>query len=510
MKLLAVCLLALGTAIASAQTSPWEKEIVYQIFERSFYDSNGDRIGDFNGIKQKLGYLKDLGVTAILLQPTFKARVYHNYFADSFWQVDPAFGTNKSFFDMVRAAHKRHIKVILDMEIQYVASLHPWYIAAKEHPGSPEAHRVMSMDGIFGMGAVYSYTGAKIPIATINSKDPAVLAESKKVFCYWAAPPDRPADGVDGFRLDHMMDDLDNKHQNVDMYQAFWTPIENAVRKIKPKTFFVAEQSDWAQIGTEQMTKGSVDSAYAIPLRAAFVSRFQGPSKGVKPYSPGDVQDAIEKTIKGTPAGKTQLLVIEDHDVQRYASLVHNNPRLLRLGAVFMLTMKGTPSIYYGQELGMRGTQLHGKTDGNDIPVRLAMRWTHSVKSLGTATWYGSGPWNSPANSSDYDGRSVEEQAHDARSILNFYRRMIRVRKANPALSGGSISLVRTSDPNVVAYLRSARGNAVLVLLNLNSVATKVRFEPERGDSHAYSFVGRRTVHLDGYGYKLIVIRRAS
>jgi alpha-amylase len=466
--LLTACAIAAALAQSPIPPSSWEKEIVYQIFPRSFYDSNGDRIGDFKGIDQKLDYVKRLGATVILLQPIQKSRLYHNYFQDSFFETDPSFGTNQDFFNLVHDAHARHLKVVLDMEQQYVAGLHPWYVAAKDHPESPEAKYVDVTSGFLGRAA-HGYNGAVVPIATVNTSQPGVLDELKKVFIAWAAPEGRPQDGVDGFRLDHMMDDLDNRHQDTNMLAGFWVPIEEAVHSLKPKTFFVAEQSDWG-LGIPQFEKGKVDAAYAIPLRFALVS-----------FDPAKIDTELRREQEATPPGKTQLIFVEDHDVERYASVVNNDPARLRLGAVMMLTDKGTPSMYYGQELGMKGVQLRGHTDGNDIPVRLAFRWSKSLEAPGTATWYGAGPWADPAFSANGDGISVEEEEGCPDSLLNFYRRLIAIRKRSRALSSGAITFPSGHASNLISFTRQSGNETVIVAANFGPTAANLNVPAQMG-----------------------------
>lgn len=495
LKLLLPCFLA-GQAHA-ASSGAWEREVLYQIFPRSFYDSNGDRVGDFVGLSRKLDYVAGLGATAILLQPILKSRLYHNYMADDFFQVDPSFGTNDQFFDLVRAAHRRHLKVILDMEIQYVADGHPWFTAAAKHPGTREARRVQLRSGFYGFLKIPTYDGRQIPIASVNTKAPEVLDAWKRSFLYWASPPGRPRDGVDGFRLDHMMDDLDQKHVDTHLFRRMWQPLERKVRRAKPAMFFVAEQADWG-LGTDQFQKGGVDSVYTIPLSSALRS-----------LDAGKIATAIRAELKTTPPGRTQLVFVEDHDVERFASAVKSDPGLLRLGAVFTLTSKGTPSIYYGQELGMKGVQLHGRTDGNDIPVRLAFRWGRDLQSSGTALWYGRGPWADPAFSSSGDGISVEEESPDPGSLLNFYRRLIRLRRNDPALSEGSEDVLRGAPPGVAAFVRSRGGRNVLVALNLSTASISLTL-PKRFRGGLDLWTGRTTGHtirLEGHGFVMLRLR---
>src|SRR5205807_2648983 len=150
------------------------------------------------------------------------------------------------------------------------------------------------------------------------------------------------------------------------------------VRTVKPRISVIAEQADWKTFGDDLLKRGDVDIVYAFPLRTAIASLDR---------------DAIAKAIKSTqdktPAGKGQLIFIENHDTDRFASVVDGDPRKERLGAALTILLKGTPLIYYGQEIGMKGKQLHGRSDGKDIRVREAFRWINSVVGPGSAPCYG-------------------------------------------------------------------------------------------------------------------------
>ena len=486
-------------SLAAAQTSSWEREVVYQIFPRSFYDSNGDHIGDLGGITQKLGYLRSLGFTAVLINPIFASRMYHNYFADDFLKVDPSLGTNREFFELVRQAHRRRMKVILDMEVQYVADLHPWFKAVERDPKSPVAEMIwMKGSKLFG-DKLPGYDGQKIGFATLNPDSSMLKREVLKVFRYWADPDGNPSHGVDGFRIDHMMDDLDSQHVKTGMLKNFWLPIEQQIRHLNPSVLFLAEQSDWG-FGADVFAKGKVDAVYAIPLRYAWMT-FDKPK----------IEKALQATMAATPAGKTQFDFLENHDVERYASVVKRDPSLLRLGAVFNLTLKGTPLVYYGQELGMQGIQGKWGTDANDIPVRLAYRWTRKVGGAGSADFYrNSGPWARSGFTRDNDGVSVEEEIGKPDSLLSFYKRLVRLRQSNPALQSGSFALADTHSAHVLGYERVLGKLTVLVLLNLSDKSETVPLATSRRgwrDLWSGDRVSGPTATLGPHGFKIVEFR---
>jgi alpha-amylase len=450
-------------------------EVFYQIFVRSFRDSDGDRIGDLRGIQDKLGYLHDLGVTSILLTPINPSLFYHNYFASSFEGVDPEYGGANSLRELVAAIHARSMKIYLDQEIQYVAQDHPWLRQSLGQPASEYSRFIpyhgpgntQPEPGFFGLSELSMYNGDKIGIATVNLPDSAVQHYFQNLFVSLIDPnhDGRFDDGVDGFRIDHMMDDLDGKGKLTNLFADFWAPIFARARAVNPGIKIIAEQFDWG-FGDDFLTRGGADVVFAFPLRAAIVS-----------LKRDSIADAIGQTRQRTPPGKGQLLFIENHDMNRFASEVGGDLRRERIGAALNLLLQGTPLIYYGQEIGMKGRQWKAwGSDANDIPVREAFEWTRTGDSPGSATWYReTGAWWTDRYARDGDGISVEEEARDPASLLSFYRRLLALRRARPELVSGDERVIATDRQDVLAVLRTTTGHASLLLVNLaDSAATLV------------------------------------
>ena len=459
---------AAGHTAGVAATSPvWraEKEVFYLIFVRSFADSNGDHVGDFKGIEQKLPYLRALGVTSILLTPIVPSPTYHNYFASRFDDVDRAYGDLASFRHLVKTLHSRGMKIYLDEEIQYTAENHPWWVESAGHPESKYSDYILysgpgNTGPAEGWTGAESYTGKSERVAMVNLQDPAVRHYFDDLFVWWVDPhgDGRFDEGVDGFRIDHMMDDLDGKGKLTNLVAGFWAPLLSHVRTVNPRISVVAEQADWKTFGDDLLNRGDVDIVYAFPLRTAIASLDR---------------DAIAKAIKSTqdktPAGKGQLIFIENHDTDRFASVVDGDPRKERLGAALTILLKGTPLIYYGQEIGMKGKQLHGRSDGNDIPVREAFRWTHSVDGPGSATWYrDTGPWRTDQYGRDDDGISVEEEQRDPASLLAFYRRLLVLRHSRKDLREGDQEIVAIDQPALLILRRTYGQRESLLVVNFS------------------------------------------
>ena len=496
----------LGTAMvvryAAAQSraesaAGWaaENEVVYQLFVRSFRDSNGDRIGDLRGIQQELGYLHDLGVTSLLLTPINPSPLYHNYFASSIWGVDSTFGDMAALHNLVEAVHARGMKIYLDEDDQYATADNPWLKESLGHPDSRYSHYILYKNPnntdpepiIFGLTALPSYTGAKVPVATVNLLYPGVEQAIESLFVSLVDPnhDGRFDDGVDGFRLDHMMDNLDGSGRLPNLFADFWAPVFARTRAVNPRIRFIAEQSDWGY-GEDWLTRGGADMVFAFSLQRAITS-----------FNRDSIARVIEGTVQHTPGGKGQLLMIENHDMNRFASVVGGDLRRERVGAALDVLLKGTPLIYYGQEIGMKGMQSHAwNSDANDIPDREAFRWTRRIEDPGSAIWYkDTGPWWTERYASDGDGISVEEQQHDPNSLLSFYRRLLALRRSRADLRSGDERVVGTDQPNVLAVLRSAGAQASVLLVNLSDSAVTVTVAR---DSVPAALAGRVTDLIGG------------
>ncbi|TAM22452.1 MAG: alpha-amylase, partial [Rhodanobacter sp.] len=416
------------TTTAPPATTQAGSQVFYQIFFRSFRDSNGDRIGDLKGLTSKLGYIKHLGATTILLTPLQPSPYYHNYFATAFKAIDPAYGTMADYFAFIRAAHAQGLKVYLDEEFQYVAEGNPWWRKSICKPHAKYADYLLWKDAshcvaepFMGRAKWLSYTGKSYGIAMVNLDNPAVKAYFQKLLLFWADPHGDGSghDGVDGFRLDHMMDDLDHKGLDKDLFAHFWAPIIHALKARRPDLGILAEQADWGY-GTKWLTQGHVNMVFAFPLRGALLS-----------LDKQAIVKAIRATDAATPAGKRQVIFLENHDVDRSMSLFHGDQAKARAAAAIELMLKGDPLIYYGQELGMRGMQPKnfGKSggiplsDGIGIPVREAFRWQANLQAPGSAIWYeGSKPWWPDRYNRSNDGVSLQEEKARPDSLYHWYR----------------------------------------------------------------------------------------
>jgi len=455
-------------------------EIIYHVFQRSFYDSNGDLQGDLNGLRQKLTYLQDLGVTSILLLPLYDAQCYHNYFADDFEKIDAEYGTMKDYIALVKEVHRRGMKIYLDMETQYVTENHLWWKDAVGNLNSAYSNYILFQDSahtipstmVFDLTALNSYDGTKIKVTTVNLKSKEALDYNIKLFSFFADPnkDGKFDDGADGFRLDHTMDSLDNKSQLGNLLQEFWAPMIQQVKKLNPKIKFMAEQGEWSDPGDTYLVKGNIDRVFAFGLWGAIIN-----------FKKEDIIHNANTSINGLPRGKEKIVFIENHDVFRSASYFGNDPGKQRAAAAIQLLIGGVPSIYYGQELGMFGKGGHGKfgnTDGNDIPQREAFEWTKSGTGKGMALWYrNTGPWWDSSNIKPNDGISFQEEKSNRGSLYNFYKTIIKLRKKHSALSVGGFQNVENDNEKALSFIRVDGNNKILVVVNLSDKQQTVQLQ---------------------------------
>jgi len=518
---MSLTLAAPASARVRQQTAP-APELFYHIFVRSFADSNGDRQGDLNGIRQKLDYLQDLGVTTIMLTPLYPSQFYHNYFADDFEGIDPEFGTMNDFSQLVSAAHARGMKVILDQEIQFVTGNHRWRLESRENSKSPygrfllyrdEANRTPAAT-LLGTNEFYVWPGQHQQIYTVNLAEPQVRAYFARYLKSWVDPngDGDPSDGIDGFRIDHMMDDLDNVGLLTNLLSDFWEPLIEEVRSVKPDVRFIAEQADWGD-GAAFFTKAEVDMVFAFPIREAAAE-----------LDAAKFAAAIERANAAVAPGRSQLVFIENHDTSRFAHGAARRPEILRLGAAITMLTGWVPSLYYGQEIGMSGTRsdeaiaVQGQpanADARDIGLRQAFRWQPDPMAPGNAAWYRAIPeaYRTPDSNVPGDGASVAEQSSNPGSLLNTYRELAALRARFPMLADGATKVVAQHDSAVLIERRSSRGTA-LVLFNLGAKEGTARLDlgmalvRRYGKARLVQSNGRRVIVAPAYSATVWTIAR--
>jgi len=478
-KIILVSLCLLSGWMAWSQRSVAEGEIIYHVCQRSFYDSNGDLNGDLNGLREKLPYLQELGVTSILLFPLYESDCYHNYFANDFEQIDSEFGSMQDYIALVKEVHRRGMKIYLDMETQYVTSEHLWWKDAVGNLDSKYSDYLLFEDAahekpatmVFDLRLLNGFDGKVIYVTTANLKSPKVLEYNIALFSYFMDPnkDGKFDDGADGFRLDHAMDHLDGKPTLTNLFAEFWKPLITFLRQVNPAVKIVAEQANWSDYGFEYFEKADIDRMFGFGLQQAILS-----------FNKTEIIKNADIILGKTPEGKEQIVFIENHDMDRFASRESDVQRQ-KLAAALMFFMGGVPSIYYGQEIGMKGkVYSFGNTDGNDIGRREAFDWYQVGEGKGMSHWYkNSGAWWTNANQKANDGISLEEQQNDPNSLFRFYKQTIGLRNKHVALSVGSYQNAENNKEKVMSFYRTHPKEKVLVMANLSNEKQVVRITDE-------------------------------
>jgi glycosidase len=466
-----------ATREAAASAEWWNGAVVYQVFVRSFRDSDGDGKGDLTGLMAKLDYLNDgnpatdsdLGVDAIWLMPIYPSPSYHGYDVTDYDGVHPDYGTPAQMDLLISACHQRGIKVLLDFVPNHTSSQHPWFLdsaasAASVHRdwyvwsrtdpgwrqpfGSATAWHQAGSTGAWYYGVFWS------GMPDLNWRNPAVRAEMGATAGRWLAR------GVDGFRLDavrYLAEDgagLQQDRADTHIYLAQWAA---GVLAANPHAMLVGEA--WADTATISTYFGSPPAGdlplfFNFPLADAVVN-------GVSDGSARTIAAALDTVARTYAGGAGDAPFLTNHDQERVGSRLGGDSAKLKLAAAILLTLQGTPTIYYGEELGMRNGPC-----SSDECKRTPMAWDATAQAGFTtgSPWWPHSPGVATINAAAQTG--------DPLSILSRYRQLIRVRKGSPALSRGGTRRLSTEDANVLSYLRTdPGGETVLVAHNLGSGA---------------------------------------
>ena len=499
----------------------WETAVIYQIFPRTFADANGDGDGDIQGIIQKLDYLNDgntesensLHIDAIWLSPINKSPMYDNgYDVSDYCEIDPVFGTAEDFEELIDRAHQRNIKVILDLVINHTSDRHDWFIessSSKDNPKRDWYHwRDPNEDGevpnnwlSFYNGTAWTYCEAREQYyyhtfakqqPDLNWRNTEVKQAIYDMIRFWLDK------GVDGFRLDASSvysqdkDCRDNplkigakNKQNFDsQHHLYDKDLPENHQIIKEIRAIIEQYDDRVLIGETFIDSGLYESVvfYGVnndELHLPFTFDF-----AFSPWYPGHLQKEIAKKELMTPKGAWAVYFLDNHDIPRHlsrwvdCSLCDNPVGIAKAAATILMTVKGTPVLYYGQEIGMTNHEnipsekmrdrvtidQEGESASRD-GIRTPMQWNDSV---GAGFSFGKDvePWL-PVNE-NYQERNVEREFDDPDSILNFYKYLIRVRKNSQVLQKGSWRTLIHYPYEHLAYVREIDTEQILVIINFS------------------------------------------
>jgi len=444
----------------SAQLAPsapwWREAAVYEVFVRSYHDSNGDGVGDFNGLEQKLDYLESLGVGALWLMPIYPTGTYHGYDVRDYYAVNPEYGTMEEFKALLEAAHQRDMRIIIDFVMNHTSNENPWFKAsAAGDPAYADWYIWQDTDpgyaGPWGQrvwheqGGRYYYGVFDSIMPDLNYRSEAVTQEMYKVADFWLKDV-----GVDGFRVDgakHLIE-KDKIQEDTPETKAWLKDFLAHVKQTQPEAFVVGEVWSPTILSSAYVKREALDMVFNFQLAENVLA-------GVGFGYADRIERELVASAKAFPENRYGFF-LANHDQTRVMTKMMGDVNRAKAAAAVMLTGPGTPFIYYGEEIGMNG-------DKPDQQIRTPMQWSAGENAGFSAAQ----PWQPPK--SDFAAVNVEAQAGDAGSLLSLYRQLVHLRLAHPALRTGDIVPIGSANEKVYAYLRAWGDDRLLIVLNFGS-----------------------------------------
>lgn len=508
----------------------WKEAVAYQIYPRSFMDSNNDGIGDLQGIISKLDYLKDLGIDVIWICPVYKSPNDDNgYDISDYQDIMSDFGTMEDFNELLSEIHKRNMKIIIDLVINHTSDEHPWFIESRSSKQNPKRDWYIWREGkdnkepnnwesIFkGSAWEYDENTKEYYLHLFSKKQPDLNWENEdmrneiyKMINWWLDK------GIDGFRVDAIshinkeeglvdMDNPDNlkyvpsfdKHMNVE-------GIHDYLRELKENTFSkydIMTVGEANGVKAEQATDwvGENDGKFNMLFQFEHIDLWNSSE-----FNLPNLKKVWNKWQVNLENDGWNALFIENHDITRVVSSWGDDTRFLKesakaLGLLYFMH-KGTPFIYQGQEIGMTNVKFNDINEYDDIRsineynqlinqgmspkdalehiwntsrdnTRTPMQWDDSLN----AGFSKSNPWIHV--NPNYKDINVKEQLEDDDSILNFYKKMIKIKKSSECLIYGKYNLILEDDTNIFAYERILNDEKFLVICNLKSESSNYKYE---------------------------------
>jgi alpha-glucosidase len=484
----------------------WQNGVIYQIYPRSFMDSNGDGVGDLPGIRSRLDYVQWLGVDAIWISPIFPSPMADfGYDVADYTDIEPLFGTLGDFDRLLAAAHERGLKVMLDLVPNHTSDRHAWFQESRSSRDNPKRDWYMWRDakpdgsppnnwlGNFGgsgwewdaaTGQYYYHSFLKEQ-PDLNYRNPAVVTAMCDVLRFWLER------GVDGFRVDVIYYMMKDAQWRDNPPNPRFEPGDNPYLAQEPRYTYnqpevhalIRRFREVFDAYPERMMVGEIYLPYdeLMQYYGADLDECHMPFNFELinlPWEAAALRAKVEAYEAALPPGGWPNWVLGNHDQHRIASRVGRAQA--RVAQMLLLTLRGTPTCYYGDELGMRdvdippeaeqdpfGRNVPGLGLGRD-PERTPMQWDttpHAGFTQGT-------PWLPVA--ADYREYNVQVERGQADSTLELVRRLLQVRRATPALNVGRYETVQTTAPDVLAYLREADGRRMLIALNLGATEQRL------------------------------------
>ncbi len=442
----------------------WNDDVFYEVFVRSFYDSDGNGKGDFKGLTEKLDYLNDgnpnttsdLGVTGIWLMPIFPSPSYHGYDVYDYRAINTQYGTMDDFKAFVAAAHARGIRVIIDFVINHTSSQHPWFANSAQGISAEKRSWYIwetTNPGYLGpwgqtawhqKNSAYYYGLFWSGMPDLNYLEPNVTAEIKDITRFWYTDIQ-----VDGFRIDaarHLIEDgqiQENTQATLDWWSEFY-----AFQKSIDMNLMTVGEVWTSTANIVPYTDKRLDYCFEFDLSYAIVN-------AARVGDAGALKIKIKEVVNSYPALQYGNF-LTNHDQNRVIDELSGNINKSKVAAGILLTLPGVPYLYYGEEVGMKGVKP-------DEDIRRPMQWTAGPNAgFTTGT-----PWHQM--NSNYATFNIETMRGDPNSLWNHYRSLIDARKRSIALRRGGCEVMDASTGSMLAFLRNTTEESILVIHNTSS-----------------------------------------
>jgi maltose alpha-D-glucosyltransferase/alpha-amylase len=510
----------------------WYKDaVIYQLNVKAFFDSNDDGIGDFKGLTSKLGYIRDLGVNTIWLMPFYPSPLKDDgYDIADYTDVHPQYGTLEDFRTMLEAAHRLGLKIATELIVNHTSDQHPWFVAARHAPpGSPERDFYVWSD------TDQKYSGTRIiftdtetsnwtwdPVAKayywhrffshqpdLNFDNPRVLDAVLEVMRFWLDM------GVDGFRLDaipYLVERDGTNNENLPETHAVIRRLRAAIDARYPNRFLLAEANQWPEDVREYFGDGDeCHMAYHFPLMPriymAIAQEDRYPIVEIMQQTP-DIPDTCQWAIflRNHDELTLEMVTSKERDYmystyaadlqarinlgirRRLAPLMENDLDRIKLMNSLLLSMPGSPILYYGDEIGMGDNVFIGDRNG----VRTPMQWSPD-RNAGFSRADPQRLYLPPIMDAvyGYESTNVEAQLRDPSSLLSWTKRMLAVRKTSRAFGRGTRTFLKPGNRKILAYLREFGTDTLLCVANLSRSAQPVEL-------NLAAFKGRVPVEMMG------------
>ena len=465
----------------------------YEIFVYSFYDSDGDGIGDLNGVREKLDYIEEMGFSGIWLMPIMPSPTYHKYDVKDYMAVDEAYGTEEDYKALVEDAHSRGIRVIIDLPINHTSSSHPWFREARKYLQGLSGEEADAKDcPYFGYyhfseeyggstwypvpGTDWYYEGSfwsEMPDLDLSCE--ALRKDLEEAADFWIGL------GTDGFRMDAPLHfEENNASFNKETLNWFFT----FCRSKNPDFYMVSEV--WAGLNTIKAYYASgTPSMFNFDAAQAEGKLMQAARGTMKAERFANLMVQYENDFSEENPDYIDAPFLTNHDMGRVANALNNKDDQMRRAAGYLMLMSGNPFVYYGEEIGMASS---GTKDENK---RLPMLWDSDPSAEGLTD----GPKDADDGIESKFG-SVREQLQDEDSLLKYYQRALRMRNENPEIARGRTEILGSlTSRDTAAFKRSYDGNTAAVVFTTAKTPTEVDLKGSEIEN--WELVYALTLHAD-------------